>query len=147
MAARYAGLGTVGYNHTLLTKEYGPRVRFVSVLTDAEITPDPVLEKSLCLQCGMCKKCCPTSAFTTVGKNPVAYMDKNKCARYHRRLREQYCYPCGVCIKVCPVGADRKLYGTNTQKYLNEAKTLQADPNAPAYADWTHLRNFGSKQE
>lgn len=32
-AAKYAGLGTVGFNHTLLTPEYGPRVRFVSVFT------------------------------------------------------------------------------------------------------------------
>ncbi|MDR1667339.1 MAG: hypothetical protein LBS03_06580 [Bacteroidales bacterium] len=145
LAAKYAGLGAIGYNHTLLTEKYGPRVRFVSVLTDAEITPDPVMDKNLCIQCGMCRKCCPTSAFTSIGNRPVAYMDKYKCARYHRQLREQYRYPCGVCIKVCPVGADRKLYGTSTQKYLNERNILKANPQAPEYADWTHIRSFGSK--
>jgi epoxyqueuosine reductase QueG len=145
LAAKYAGLGAVGYNHTLLTKEYGPRVRFVSVLTDAEIPPDPMMaEGSLCLQCGMCRKCCPTAAFTTAGSSPIAAMDKHKCARYHRQLREQHRYPCGVCIKVCPVGNDRKLYGASTQKYLNEQKILNENPQAPEYAAWTHLRSFGS---
>ncbi len=28
-AGKYAGLGTIGYNHTLPTKEYSPRVRLV----------------------------------------------------------------------------------------------------------------------
>ncbi|MDR0814872.1 MAG: hypothetical protein LBN37_03870 [Bacteroidales bacterium] len=145
LAGKYAGLGTIGSNHTLLTKQYGPRVRLVSVLTDAEIAPDEVQEKDLCTHCGLCQKCCPTSAFTVIKGNPIAYMDKYKCARYHKTLREEFRYPCGVCIKVCPVGKDRKLYGTNTQKYLNEIKVLKENPNAPEYADWNHFRNFGSK--
>ncbi|MGZ3592707.1 MAG: epoxyqueuosine reductase, partial [Syntrophales bacterium] len=33
MAAKYAGLGTIGVSHCLLTPEFGPRVRFVSVFT------------------------------------------------------------------------------------------------------------------
>jgi epoxyqueuosine reductase QueG len=145
LAAKYAGLGTIGYNHTLLTKKYGPRVRFASILTEAEITPDPVVEKNLCIQCGMCRKCCPTAAFTTINHEPVAYMDKLKCARYHQKLREQYRYPCGVCIKVCPVGKDRKLYGKNTKKYLDESNALKDNAYVPDYADWIHIRNFGAK--
>ena len=35
IAGLYAGLGTIGMNHTLLTPEFGPRVRLVSVITDA----------------------------------------------------------------------------------------------------------------
>jgi len=144
LAAKYAGLGTIGYNHTLLTPEFGPRVRFVSVFTDAEIEPDPMLEKELCIHCGMCERCCPTHAFYNIGK-PIAYMDKHRCARYHKRLREHYRYPCGVCIKVCPVGNDRKLYGVNTNKYLNERQALKENPQDPKYADWQHIRDYGSK--
>jgi epoxyqueuosine reductase QueG len=142
-AAKYAGLGTIGYNHTLLTKEFGPRVRLVSVLTDAEITPDPVQEKELCIKCELCKKCCPTSAFTS-GNSLIANMNKYKCAEYHKYLKEHHRYPCGVCIKVCPIGNDRKLYGSDTRKYLKEKEILQQNPDAPEYADWIHLRNFGS---
>jgi epoxyqueuosine reductase QueG len=145
LAAKYAGLGTIGFNHTLLTKDCGPRVRLVSILTEAEIEPDEVQKKDLCIHCGMCAKCCPTQALADVGK-PIADMDKHKCAAYHQRLRTQYCYPCGVCIKVCPIGADRRLYGKNANKYLNESSVLKDNPNDPRYADWTHIRSFGSKQ-
>jgi epoxyqueuosine reductase QueG len=144
LAGKYAGLGTVGFNHTLLTKDCGPRVRLVSILTEAEIEPDAVQEKELCIHCGICAKCCPTNAFFDIGK-PIAYMDKHKCARYHQKLRNQYRYPCGVCIKVCPVGKDRKLYGNNTRKYLNERSALKQNPCDSQYADWTHIRDFGSK--
>jgi epoxyqueuosine reductase QueG len=146
IAGKYAGIGTIGYNHTLLTKEYGPRVRLVSIFTDAEITPDNLIEKELCIKCELCGKCCPTSAFTTT-ENLIANMDKFKCAEYHAQLKNEYHYPCGVCIKVCPIGKDRKLYGNNSIKYLNEKNELNQDPSANKYSDWVHIRSFGSKSK
>jgi epoxyqueuosine reductase QueG len=143
LAARYAGLGTIGFNHTLLTPRYGPRVRLVSVLTDAAVEPDPVMEKSLCTRCMLCLRCCPTASLTDT-RQPVASMDKTRCAIYHKELKEQYRYPCGVCIKVCPVGADRERYGANTRKYLDEKKVLDENPLAPDYAGWVHMRTFGA---
>lgn len=145
LAGKYAGLGTIGYNHTLITKEFGPRVRLVSVLTSAIIPPDTVLKKDLCIKCEMCKKCCPTSSLKTT-ENLVADMDKKKCAEYHAKLKSAYCYPCGVCIKVCPIGADRKIYGNDAQKYLNEKEILSQDEKNPEYAGWVHCRNHGSKE-
>ncbi len=50
-AARYAGLGTVGVNNCLLTPEFGPRVRIVSVFTAAELESDP-MPKELSIKCG-----------------------------------------------------------------------------------------------
>jgi epoxyqueuosine reductase len=144
LAGKYAGLGTIGFNHTLLTKEFGPRVRLVSILIDADLEPDDMQDKDLCTHCGVCGKCCPTNAFLDIGK-PIAYMNKHKCARYHEKLREKHRYPCGVCIKVCPVGADRKLYGNPIKKYLQETAALKENPNDPTYADWTHVRAYGSK--
>lgn len=144
IAAKYAGLGTIGYNHTLLTKEFGPRVRLVSVLTDADLAPDKMMQKDLCIKCELCRKCCPTSAFTTTD-NLIAGMDKKKCAEYHAQLKSDYHYPCGVCIKVCPIGNDRKLYGTNTKKYLKEKEVLSKNQDAAEYSGWIHCRSFGSK--
>jgi O-acetylhomoserine (thiol)-lyase len=114
IAARFAGLGTIGANHCLLTPEYGPRVRLVSVITDAEIAPSPLVEDELCIQCGLCKKNCPISAFTPVPDSLVADMDRYRCAKYHRLLREELRYPCGVCTMVCPVGNDRKIYESSS---------------------------------
>lgn len=114
IAGKYAGLGTLGYNHTLITKEYGPRVRLVSVVTDAELTPDKIMEKELCIKCKLCQQSCPTNAFTTRDDRIVADMDKHKCASYHEQLKGEFRYPCGVCVKVCPIGEDRKIYGKSS---------------------------------
>lgn len=74
-------------------------------------------------------------------------MDKFKCAEYHAQLKNEYHYPCGVCIKVCPIGKDKKLYGNNSIKYLNEKNELNQDPSANKYSDWVHIRSFGSKSK
>ena len=50
-AALLAGLGTFGVNNMVLTPEYGPRVRFGSILSTAELPPDTMLEAQLCTRC------------------------------------------------------------------------------------------------
>ncbi|WP_160674929.1 epoxyqueuosine reductase [Clostridium sp. C8-1-8] len=144
IAGKYAGLGTIGYNHTLITKEFGPRVRLVSILTDADLEADEVVEKELCIKCEMCKRCCPAGVYTT-RDTLIADMDKIKCAEYHANLKEAYAFPCGVCIKVCPVGEDRNIYGNNAKKYLNEREALKTGVGIEEYSGWIHTRNHGSK--
>jgi O-acetylhomoserine (thiol)-lyase len=114
IAGKYAGLGTIGFNHTLITKEFGPRVRLVSVITDCEIPADKMIEKDLCINCRLCQKMCPTKAFTARSDRLPADMDKYKCAQYHQKLKNEFRYPCGVCTAVCPVGEDRKIYGRSS---------------------------------
>ena len=68
MAHRYAavaaGLGVIGWNGLCLTPQFGPRNRFVSVITDAELTPTPMYDGDiLCDQCNECVNNCPTDAF------------------------------------------------------------------------------------
>lgn len=145
-AAKYAGLGTIGYNHTLLNPEYGPRVRYVSVFTEAELPADPLIEKDLCVQCRLCQRLCPSQAFTTREDSVIAAMNKEACAKHHHTLREEHRYPCGICIKVCPVGQDRKLYKTGNNKlYLEEPAAIAADPADSRYRHWVHVRKFGSR--
>lgn len=59
-AATRAGLGEFGYNNLVLTKEFGPRQRFNSIVTDAELSPDPLVEDPICLrdECGLCLDAC-----------------------------------------------------------------------------------------
>ncbi|HWR56126.1 MAG TPA: 4Fe-4S binding protein [Negativicutes bacterium] len=147
-AGKYAGLGTIGYSHVLLNKQYGPRVRYVSVFTRLEVEPDAVQEHDLCTKCGVCQKLCPAQAFTTRDDQLIALMDKHACARHHAQLRQEHRYPCGVCVKVCPVGADRKIFhSTNIGLYLQEKETISRDPGHPAYKRWVHIRRHGSEGE
>jgi epoxyqueuosine reductase QueG len=60
-----AGLADMGYNGLALTPEYGARNRFVTIITDAEIEPDPLIEPgTLCDKCMLCRKYCPSQALS-----------------------------------------------------------------------------------
>jgi len=146
MAAKYAGLGTIGVSHCLLTKEFGPRVRFVSVFTAASLPGDPLLKEELCIKCALCIKCCPKQALAMRQDQVIGDYDKAACLAMHEELVRRRSYPCGICTKVCPVGEDRRLYSEKgiSKKYLREAEALAADPDDPTYASWTHVRKWGS---
>ena len=63
-AAVAAGLGEFGWNNLLLTAKYGPRQRLISVITSADLVPDPLYEGTdLCDNCNMCVKHCPGKNF------------------------------------------------------------------------------------
>ncbi|NPV89402.1 MAG: epoxyqueuosine reductase [Firmicutes bacterium] len=145
VAAVYAGLGTVGANNVLLTKEFGPRVRLISVFTSLEVEPDPMQEKDLCIKCGFCVKCCPANALTMREDRVLGDYDKMACLSHSEELVRQRIYPCGVCTKVCPVGKDRELYQEKTlgKKYLEEKEALAANPDDPRYRSWNHIRRYG----
>jgi len=144
-AAKYAGLGTIGASHNLLTPEFGPRVRFVSVFTSAEIPPDPMLGKDLCIKCQACAKCCPKKAIRMRPDRVIGDYDDQACLKMAEELVAQRCFPCGVCTKVCPIGEDRTLYkqSGSMKKYLREAEALAANPEDPEYKSWSHLRKYG----
>ena len=109
VAAYYAGMGTIGASHNLLTRKFGPRVRMVSIVTDCPLEADPMLEEDLCTHCGLCLKKCPSQCFRDTGER-VYEMDKVACSAHHVDLVAQHHWPCGTCIDVCPVGEDRRLY-------------------------------------
>lgn len=113
-AAVLTGLGEFGFNNLVLTPKYGPRVRFMSVLTSAELEADPLQEDPICLGegCLACIEACgvPSKrlhAITPVGSrsdgvfiNMPSLVDKESCfTKYDGTAR---CW--GKCIAACPVG-------------------------------------------
>ena len=59
-----AGLGELGWNGLCITPEYGARNRFISIITEAELTPTPLYNgPKLCDLCGECIRKCPTNAY------------------------------------------------------------------------------------
>ena len=105
-AAYLAGMGSFGENNVLLTKEYGPRVRFTSIFTSAIIEGDPITGDDFCTHCERCINQCPVNAIPKqVESNDNSLksyrpIDKIACATRSKMLRKDYKSPCGICIKV-----------------------------------------------
>ena len=138
-AAYLAGLGSFGHNNVLLTPQYGPRVRFTSIFTSAQITPDQIKIKDMCIHCLKCAKDCPVGAIPTRGDFPPP-VDKRACAARSAKLRDEFRSPCGICIKVCPVGKDRELFARENTAIYSENKKFEKYHRA-----WEHVRKYGSK--
>ncbi|MFX0212058.1 MAG: 4Fe-4S double cluster binding domain-containing protein, partial [Candidatus Hodarchaeota archaeon] len=109
MVATQAGVGWIGKNALLITPQYGPRVRLVTVLTDAPLhTANPIIE-SRCGECQTCVEFCPPRALLGVNWNVKLQrkhlMQVNLCAKETRRNEKLVGnWICGVCISVCPYG-------------------------------------------
>ncbi|NLF17125.1 MAG: hypothetical protein GX595_07695 [Lentisphaerae bacterium] len=114
-AAVRAGLGEVGLGGEILTPEFGPRQRFQLILTDAALTPTPMLTAPVCDRCGACVQSCPLDAFkgekalTIAGKTmTVADIDYGACRRCTNGARANGDHAAGlpdrlaaVCMRSC----------------------------------------------
>lgn len=101
LAAHLAGLGWIGKSCLLVNPDFGTRVRWVTVLTDAPLSPGVPLDK----KCGKCRACvvaCPVQAFTGIEFQETEPVE----ARFNARACEEYrrTHPCGLCVAKCPVG-------------------------------------------
>ena len=139
-AAYLAGLGTFGVNNMLLTPEFGPRVRFVSIFTAAKILPDEIHGENLCTRCMQCVNACPVKALD--GQDyPASLTEKKTCAARSEALANRYISPCGLCIKVCPIGSDRQRFGReDTGIYREDDTRFSAYHRA-----WKHVRSYGGR--
>jgi epoxyqueuosine reductase QueG len=109
LAAHLAGLGWIGKSCLLVTPQAGPRVRWVTVLTDAPLQPTGTAPDERCGACRECVDICPVGAFTGQAfreEEPrEARYDARACERYLEEL-ERAAGPgvCGLCLYVCPHG-------------------------------------------
>ncbi len=103
-AGYLAGIGVFGKNSLLLSPKYGARMRLVSVVTEAVLKPNRVLDLDLCRECTSCIRGCPAKALKGGG-----VVDKPACNDRHMIVGRQLQLAdweqiCGVCIRVCPIG-------------------------------------------
>jgi epoxyqueuosine reductase len=105
-AAYLAGMGTFGDNAAIITKRYGPRIRFASVITSAEMPSPGPMKGSLCIHCKKCARACPVEAVSSKAY-PQGNTKKQLCVERAAVLAEKGISPCGICIQACPVGEDR----------------------------------------
>jgi epoxyqueuosine reductase QueG len=103
-AGQLAGIGVIGKSNLLLSERFGPRMRLVSVVTDALLETDEPLGIDLCKDCEECIRGCPSKAL----QGPLQ-IDKQVCDDYHVEAGHKLLLAdgeqiCGVCIRLCPVG-------------------------------------------
>ena len=55
-----SGIGWLGWSGNLITPEYGATVSLSSVVTSAELDPDPLAEGDICQDCRLCVATCPS---------------------------------------------------------------------------------------
>lgn len=86
-AAQACGLGSVSAKGNVLTPEFGPFVRFVFLVTDMPLEPDPAFDESLCDKCGACAAACPGHAVSMEQGT-----DTWQCSVYYRGAHESNPY-------------------------------------------------------
>jgi epoxyqueuosine reductase len=126
LAAHRAGLGWIGKSCLLVTPDHGPRVRWITVLTDAPLAPTGTPLKPRCGECTACVDICPVHAFTgrpfREDEPREARFDAAACDRYFKEL-EAKGGPgvCGLCLFVCPYGRKGR---TRPEGYLPDEKNM-----------------------
>ena len=125
-AATRAGLGEFGYNNIVLTPEFGPRQRFNSLITEAELVPDPLISEPICLRdsCRLCLQACYMDAIVLrddpsvrdyrsverVEKDVIFYDTPSRsypALCNSRRTRVPDAPVRGDCARICPVPSER----------------------------------------
>lgn len=112
-AAVKAGLGWIGRNDALITKEYGPRVRLTAILLDCDAPyGTPVTQSSCPPDCRRCVNACPHHALTgelwMPGTERRARIDYQLCNQQRSRFLEKHGRKnaCGLCMAACPFGSN-----------------------------------------
>jgi epoxyqueuosine reductase QueG len=106
-AAVAAGLGQLGWSKIVLFPDDGPKVRLVSLITEAELEPSPLYQgPQLCDPdaCGrVCAKMCPTQCLSDEAS---VNFEIDGVLIEHGEFNKRRCLsaPCGACLMFCPVG-------------------------------------------
>jgi len=102
-----AGLGVYGRQSLIITREYGPRVNFGVVLTNAYMKPDkPLKDFNPCKECNTCAKLRPVKAVNEK-KTPPTGFNRKRCLNFIDKIRqktERRIKLCGYCYNHCPAG-------------------------------------------
>lgn len=109
ITARLAGFGWIGKNCLLINPNYGPRIRWTTILTDAPFEENQTIMESQCGTCRQCVKACPAQAIK--GRNFLEHesrelrLDVSKCENYYQELKiSNRLETCGMCLYACPYG-------------------------------------------
>ena len=139
--AQKAGIGFIGKNGNIITKEFGSWVLLSEVLTSMTLEYD-IPATSLCGSCVKCMSACPTQAFVE-----EKILDSNKCIAYQtienktesiapnvEEKNTQWAFGCDICQEVCPFN-----------NKLRNKETVHADLT-PRYVSFSNQQQLASPE-
>ncbi|MFQ6094762.1 MAG: hypothetical protein ACE5NN_01340 [Candidatus Bathyarchaeia archaeon] len=121
------GLGDIGWHNLLLTPKYGPRQKLTTIVTNAPLQPDPLLERKMCdpESCGFkCALACPTSAIPTDIKKKVTIKIGGKIVEYARIEGWRCRWGCSGMLKI--TGGYKDIPMPNEEPTAEELLTYKA---------------------
>ena len=106
-AAR-SGLGWIGKNSLLLSRNHGSFFFLAELLVDLELNPDGPM-KDYCGTCTACRDACPTEAipepYVVDGSRCISYLTielKDVIPREFKDKMKGWVFGCDICQNVCP---------------------------------------------
>jgi len=120
MVATRAGLGWIGKTDLFISREFGPRLRLVSILLTQRPPLDAApVDKSECGKCTICVVKCPAKAasgnlwHSGIHRDEFfnAHACRQKCSELAKNRLNTDHRICGICVAVCPISKARHLAG------------------------------------
>lgn len=107
--ATRAGLGWIGKNCLLVTRQFGPAVRLSSLLANAPLACSEPVNNSSCGECSACVRHCPCQALSgrtwQAGTARASLLEHEKCYATQLELMQRHTGIktdlCGKCFAVC----------------------------------------------
>lgn len=107
--AKKAGIGWIGKNSLLLSKQKGSFFFLAELIIDLEMTYDNAIETDHCGNCTRCIDACPTEAIlpnkTVNGSQCISYFTielKGEIPTEMKGKFDDWIFGCDVCQEVCP---------------------------------------------
>ncbi len=134
-----AGLGWIGKNGNLLTRNFGSFVFIAELILDLELDYDSPNLHNYCGSCNICIDQCPTGAIVS-----PKVIDSNKCISYltienkgeipetFKGKTENWIFGCDICQDVCPW--NRKNKPTSEKRFHPDLKLVNFENK-----DWEEL--------